>query len=67
MQEAPIERAGWTIPNWGRRYDLPRSTSYFVIKSGKGPRTTKIPGTNKTIVTVEADAEWRKQMEEGSK
>jgi len=57
------ERAGWTIPNWGKRYDFPRSTAYALIKSGNGPRVTKIPGMNKSIITVEADAEWRAKLE----
>ena len=60
------ERAGWTIPNWGKRYDFPRSTSYALIKSGNGPRVTKIPGMNKTIVTVEADAEWFARLSESA-
>ena len=61
-----IDRAGWTISNWAKRYDIPRSTAYALIKSGDGPRVTKIPGMNKSIVTIESDVEWRDRLNQGN-
>lgn len=61
-----VDPVGWRIPVWGQRYGLPRSTAYALIKNGNGPRVTKIPGTDISIVTLEADAEWRSILNRGA-
>ena len=63
MTEKATDRAGWRIPEWGARYGLSRSTAYKLIKEGNGPRVARVPGVDKSIITVEADAEWRAKLD----
>jgi len=58
------DRVGWSIPEWGARYGYSRAFSYRIAKSPHGPRVTNVPGTTKNIVTIEADAEYRAQLNE---
>jgi len=62
MQYA-TERKGWPIAEWGKaNYGFSRSFSYKLVAEGK-VRTAKILGTSRTIVTREADEEFRRNLD----
>jgi hypothetical protein len=47
-----------------RNGNFSRGTFYNLRKQGKGPRVMKVG--NRTIITPEAEADWRRSMEEGA-
>jgi hypothetical protein len=60
--KAQDERVGWTVAAWGRRYGFSASKSYELIRTGKGPRVAVVGGDR--LITIDADAEWRRSLAE---
>jgi hypothetical protein len=50
-----------SIPEFLDEHRISRSLLYRLIKEGRGPRITKIAG--RTLISAEAAADWRAQME----
>jgi predicted DNA-binding transcriptional regulator AlpA len=50
-----------SVPQFCTSHGLSRSFFYKLIQQGKGPRPTKLGA--RTLVSVEAAAEWRARME----
>ena len=50
-----------SIPEFLDEHRISRSLLYKLIKDGRGPRITKIAG--RTLISAEAAADWRAQME----
>jgi excisionase family DNA binding protein len=50
-----------TIDDFCRAFGLGRSTIYRLIQQGAGPRVMKVG--RRTLISVEAADEWRRQME----
>jgi hypothetical protein len=53
---------GQTIDEFCHDWRFCRATFYNLLKAGRGPRVMKV-GT-RTIISDEAAADWRRQMEE---
>ncbi len=45
-------------------HDITKVTFYKLLKDGLGPRIMKVGA--RTLISVEAAADWRRQMEEGA-
>ena len=59
-----LEQDAFSISEFCKRNNISRATYYNLQKKGIGPRVIKI-GT-RTIISVEAGAEWRRMMEEAA-
>jgi predicted site-specific integrase-resolvase len=57
-----IERRGYSLPNWAKRWDIPRSTAYWMAKEGH-VKTVSLPN-GRMIVTAEADEEFAASLEQ---
>lgn len=53
--------ATYTIPQFLGSHNVSRTHFYALVKEGKGPRLMKVG--RRTLVSAEAAADWRKQME----
>jgi len=51
-----------TIEEFCHSYRICRATFYNLLKDGRGPRVMKVG--SRTLVSAEAAADWRRQMEE---
>lgn len=51
----------YTIEEFAQAHRICRATVYNLIKAGSGPRTMKVGA--RTLITMEAAAEWRRRME----
>lgn len=51
----------YSIEQFCKRHGLSRATFYNLAKVGRAPRTMKVG--SRTLVSVEAAAEWRRKME----
>jgi hypothetical protein len=60
-----LERAGYSIPEWGARYKFGRSKSYALVRTGRGPRTVVVGATK--IILAEDDEAWREALRSGRK
>lgn len=58
------ERRGWSVANWAKLRDIPRSTAYWMAKEGH-IRTVTLPNGRK-IVPVEAEEEFAAKLNEQS-
>jgi hypothetical protein len=54
-------RKAFTVPEFCRDHRICVATFYNLKKVGKAPRTMRV--LNRTLISVEAAAEWRRQME----
>lgn len=61
-EERAPERAAYSVNSFCKAHDFSRALFYRSLKEGWGPATMKCAG--KTLVSVEAAAEWRRRMEE---
>lgn len=59
-----IERAAFSVDEFCAAHTITKPTFYKILKAGQGPRIMKA-GT-RTLISVEAAADWRRQMEEGA-
>jgi hypothetical protein len=59
-----IERKAHSIPEFCLRHDISRGTYYNLKKAGKGPRTMHVNG--RELISIEAEADWRKACEAAS-
>ncbi|SIQ81558.1 hypothetical protein SAMN05421829_10726 [Aromatoleum tolulyticum] len=57
-------RSAYTVQQFCEAHNFTRVLFYKLMKSGHGPRIMKV-GT-RTLISVEAAADWRRQMEEGA-
>lgn len=56
-----MNKPTYTVPQFLDGHNISRAHFYELVKQGKGPRLLK-PG-RRTLITAEAAADWRKQME----
>jgi hypothetical protein len=59
-----IKRRASTIDEFCMANRICRATFYNLLKAGKGPRTMKV--LNKTLISVEAETDWRIECESES-
>ncbi len=64
MTKIESERKGWSIPNWAKLRDIPRSTAYWMVKEGY-IRAVQLPN-GRLIVTVEAEEDFAAKLAEQS-
>lgn len=57
-------QATYTIPQFCGAHNISRAHLYDLIKEGNGPRLMKVG--RRTLISAEAAADWRKQMEASS-
>jgi hypothetical protein len=55
------DRDAYSIPEFCRRHNISHGTYYNLKKCGRGPREAR--AMSRVIITKEAAADWRKQME----
>ena len=58
---APGHRAALSVDQFCRKYSICRASFYNLLKTGRGPRVLKIG--SRTVVTAEADDDWRRTAE----
>jgi predicted DNA-binding transcriptional regulator AlpA len=51
-----------SIPAFVAEHGISKSLFYRLVKEGRGPRLTKV--ASRTLISAEAAAEWRDQMEQ---
>jgi predicted DNA-binding transcriptional regulator AlpA len=56
-----MTKQAWTIEEFCQSHGISRATFYNLMKRGTAPRIMKV-GT-RTLVSVDAAAEWRERME----
>ena len=57
-----MQKACYTVPEFCQEHGgISRVFFYRLLKQGKAPRIMKVG--RRTLITAEAAAEWRKQME----
>jgi predicted DNA-binding transcriptional regulator AlpA len=61
MHKEELQPQSLTVDEFCRVNRICRATFYRIVKDGRGPRLMKV-GT-RTLVSVEAAAEWRRAME----
>lgn len=60
MSTEPIDDRSLRIPEFRKAEgNMSAASFYKMMKTGLGPKTTVIPGTNILIITPEARREWR--------
>ncbi|HRQ59638.1 MAG TPA: hypothetical protein PLN31_19650 [Azoarcus taiwanensis] len=57
-------RGAYSVDEFCQAHDLSRVTFYKLLKAGKGPRIMRV--MTRTLISAEAAAEWRREMEEGA-
>lgn len=62
QRDAP--RGAFTVQQFCEAHSFTKVLFYKLLKEGRGPRIMKV-GT-RTLISVEAAADWRRQMEEGA-
>lgn len=60
----PIEAAALTVSEFCSAHRISRATLYNMWRDGAGPRRMRVRG--RTLVSVEAAAAWRRQVEAAS-
>lgn len=58
---SPDDRNAMSIPEFCHRHRISRYCFYDLLKRGKAPRSMKVG--RRRIISKEAAAEWRRQME----
>ena len=56
-----MEKQAWSVDEFCSLNSISRGTFYNLLRDGAGPKIMKV-GT-RTLVSAEAAAEWRRQME----
>ena len=56
-----IERGAFSVSQFCAAHDISRTAYYDLRREGKGPREFKVG--RRTLISVEAAAEWRRKME----
>jgi hypothetical protein len=56
-----IQKHSFSIVEFCRLHDISRSLFYVLREKGEGPRVMKVG--RRTLISAEAAAEWRKNME----
>jgi len=56
-----IQKHSFSIGEFCRLHDISRSLFYVLREKGEGPRVMKVG--RRTLISAEAAAEWRKNME----
>lgn len=59
-----VGQAAYTVPQFCAGHNISRAHLYDLIKEGLGPRIMKVG--RRTLISAEAAADWRKQMESPS-
>jgi predicted DNA-binding transcriptional regulator AlpA len=57
----PTEKAAYSIQEWAKRHSVSVPLFYKLQREGRGPRVIHIG--RRTPISVEADAQWRKDRE----
>jgi hypothetical protein len=55
----------YTVAEFCRRNRICRATLYNLVRRAKGPRLMKVG--SRTLISVEAAADWRRTMEQAGK
>ena len=61
---APVQRAAFSVDEFCAAHAITKPLFYKLLKAGQGPRIMKC-GT-RTLISIEAAADWRRAMEEGA-
>lgn len=61
---ASVCPAAFTVAQFCAAHNITKVFFYKLLKQGRGPRIMKV-GT-RTLISVEAAADWRSRMEEGA-
>lgn len=61
---SPAAPAVYSVKDFCAAHGITKVTLYKLLKEGIGPRIMKV-GT-RTLISLEAAAEWRRRMEEGA-
>lgn len=56
-----VPQSAYTTTQFADAHHIGRTHLYALIKAGKGPRLMKLG--RRTLISVEAAADWRRQME----
>lgn len=64
MTNAISNQLALSVADFCALHSITKPTFYEMIKRGLGPRIMKV-GT-RTLISIEAAAEWRRQMEQGA-
>ena len=56
-----MTKPAYSIPSFCADHHISKAFLYKLIKEGKGPRLMKI--SRRTLISAEAAADWRAQME----
>lgn len=56
-----ITPAAFTVPEFCEAHRISRALFYILVRDGSGPRVLK--AGRRTLITVDAAAEWRRRME----
>lgn len=59
-----VERAAFSVDEFCAAHTITKPLFYKLVKNGQGPRIMKA-GT-RTLISIEAAADWRRAMEEGA-
>lgn len=59
-----VERAAFSVNEFCAAHTITKPLFYKLVKNGQGPRIMKA-GT-RTLISIEAAADWRRAMEEGA-
>ncbi len=64
MSTPPVVHApqAFTVTQFADAHFVSRTHVYALIKAGKGPRVMKVG--RRTLISVEAAADWRRQLEQ---
>jgi predicted DNA-binding transcriptional regulator AlpA len=58
----PVQKQSFSIREFCKLHDISRSLFYVLREKGEAPRVMKVG--RRTLISVEAAAEWRKNMEQ---
>lgn len=58
---APVQRAAFSVDEFCTAHTITKPLFYKLLKAGRGPKIMKC-GT-RTLISIEAAADWRRQME----
>lgn len=61
---SPAAQAVYSVKDFCAAHQISKVAFYDLLKKGIGPRIMKV-GT-RTLISLEAAAEWRRRMEEGA-
>jgi len=60
-----MDSDAFTIENFCKRHSMCRATFYNLKKRGEGPRLMRVG--SRSLISVEAAAEWRREREAAAK